>query len=67
MPLGPALGVCAALQTTVLRGGGWGGGAWELNQTESQVFVVLCVLCFQRQSVFTFIYVISHEITQILV
>ena len=31
---------------------------WErvsvLNQTESPIFVILCVLCFQRQSFFTF-------------
>ena len=25
------------------------------NQTESPIFVILCVLCFQRQSFFTFI------------
>ena len=27
----------------------------RLNQTESPIFVILCVLCFQRQSFFTFI------------
>ena len=27
----------------------------RLNQTESPVFVILCVFCFQRQSFFTFI------------
>ena len=27
----------------------------RLNQTESPIFVILCVLCFQRQSVLTFI------------
>ena len=27
----------------------------RLSQTESQVFVILCVLCFQRQSFLTFI------------
>ena len=27
----------------------------RLNQTESPVFVILCFLCFQRQSFFTFI------------
>ena len=26
-----------------------------LNQTESPIFVILCVLCFKRQSFFTFI------------
>ena len=28
----------------------------RLNQTESPIFVILCVLCFQRQSFFTFFY-----------
>ena len=27
----------------------------RLSQTESPIFVILCVLCFQRQSCFTFI------------
>ena len=27
----------------------------RLNQTESPIFVILCVLCFQRQSFLTFI------------
>ena len=39
----------SALQTTVLH-------MKRLNQTESPIFLILCVLCFQRQSIFfTFI------------
>ena len=38
----------APSQTTVLP-------MKRLNQTESPIFVILCVLCFQRQSFFTFI------------
>ena len=38
----------AASQTTVMH-------MKRLNQTESVIFVILCVLCFQRQSFFTFI------------
>ena len=38
----------AASQTTVLH-------MKRLNQTESPIFVILCVLCFQRQSFLTFI------------
>ena len=48
IPLKPALGACAASQTTVLH-------MKRLSQTESPIFVILCVLCFQRQSFFTFI------------
>ena len=40
-------GAYAASQTTVLH----------LNQTESPIFVILCVLCFQRQSFLTFIFI----------
>ena len=29
--------------------------AYEENQTEPPIFVILCGLCFQRQSLFTFI------------
>ena len=48
----------------VCGGGGGGGGEREayavlhmkrLNQTEPPIFVILCVLCFQRQSFLTFI------------
>ena len=35
------------MQTTVLH-------MKRLNQTESPIFVILCVLCFQRQSYLTF-------------
>ena len=35
-------------QTTVLH-------MKRLNQTESPIFMILCVLCFQRQSFLTFI------------
>ena len=38
-----ALGAYAASQTTVSH-------MKRLNQTESPIFVILCVLCFQRQS-----------------
>ena len=38
----------AASQTTVLH-------MKRLNQTDSPIFVILCVLCFQRQIFFTFI------------
>ena len=38
----------AASQTTVLH-------MRRLYQTESPIFMILCVLCFQRQSFFTFI------------
>ena len=41
-------GAYAALQTTVLH-------MKRLSKTESPIFVLLCVLCFQRQSFFTFI------------
>ena len=37
-----------ASQTTVLH-------MKRLNQTESPIFVILCLLCFQRQSFMTFI------------
>ena len=29
----------------------------RFNQNESPIFVIMCVLCFQRQSSFTFIYI----------
>ena len=49
-----------------LGGWGWGGGGRmqprnysvhmkRLSQTESPIFVILCVLCFRRKSFFTFI------------
>ena len=41
-------GAYAASQTTVLH-------MKKLNQTESPIFVILCVLCFQRQSFLTLI------------
>ena len=49
-------------------GGGGGGGVRgkrmqttmlhmkRLNQTECPIFLILCVLCLQRQSFLTFIY-----------
>ena len=48
-------------------GGGGGGGVEKLmqttmlhmkrlNQTECPIFLILCYLCFQRQSFLTFIY-----------
>ena len=52
MPLKPALGdggrAYAASQTTVLH-------RKRLNQTESPIFVILCILGLQRQSFLTFI------------
>ena len=42
------LGAYAASQTTVMH-------MKRLNQTESPIFVILCVQCFQRQSFLTFI------------
>ena len=33
----------------------------RLNQTESPIFVIVCVLCFQRQSFLTFILVFGGE------
>ena len=35
----------------------------RLNQTESPIFVILCVLCFQRQSFFTFIQHFIHIVS----
>ena len=46
--LKPALGAYVALQTTVLH-------TKRFNLTESPIFVILCVVYFQRQSFFTFI------------
>ena len=43
----------AASQTTVLH-------RKRFNQTESPICVVLCVLCFQRLSFFTFILLHSY-------
>ena len=43
-----ARGSYAASQTTVLHMKG-------LSKTESPIFMILCVLCFQSQSFFTFI------------
>ena len=52
----PALGAYIASQTTVLH-------MKRLNQTESPIFVILCVLCFQRQF---FFYYYSMNSTPIL-
>ena len=43
------VGACTALQTTVLH-------MKRFNETESPspIFVILCVLCFQRQSFLTY-------------
>ena len=63
-----------------MRGGGrgkGGGGAYaapqttilymkRLNQTESPIFVILYVLCFQRQSFFIFIDCRCFYITHLL-
>ena len=48
--LSPSIGLdlFAASQTTVLHMKGF-------SQTESPIFVILCVLCFQRHSFLTFI------------
>ena len=52
IPLKPSLGLgrgaYAASQTTVLL-------MKRLNQTESPIVMIFCVLCFQRQSILTFI------------
>ena len=42
-------------------GGGAGGGLLmkRLNQTEPPIFVIMCVLCFQRQSFLTFIVIVA--------
>ena len=48
IPLKPALGAYATSQITVLH-------MKRLDQTESPIFVILYVLCFQRQSFLTFI------------
>ena len=45
IPLKPALGAYAASQTIVLH-------MKRLNLTESPIFVILCVLCFQKQRQF---------------
>ena len=45
----PVLGAYAVSQTTVLH-------MKRLIQTESPIFVILCVLCFQRQCFFFFIF-----------
>ena len=42
----------ADVQTTVLH-------IKRLNETESPIFVILCVLCFQRQSCLTFIVIVA--------
>ena len=48
IPLKPALGsICSV--------------ANRLNQTESPIFVILCVLCFQRQSYLTFIVFVMYQ------
>ena len=36
----------------------------RLNQTESPIFVILCVLCFQRQPSLTFI--LGHGVTNLV-
>ena len=53
------LGAYAVLPTTVLH-------MKRLNQTESPIFVILCVLCFQRQSVLTLFY-LNISLTYIIV
>ena len=68
IPLKPALGVGVWGWGAGRRGGGggWGGESVcsltnysvhmkNLSQTGSSIFVILCVLCFQRQTFFTFI------------
>ena len=42
----------AAVQTTGLH-------MKKLKQTESPIFVILCALCFQRQSFLTFIVIVA--------
>ena len=54
---GGGTGAYAALQTTVLH-------MKKLNQTESPIFVILSVLCFQRQSFFPFI--LQHTFSSVL-
>ena len=46
-------GAQAASQTTMLH-------MERLNQTQSIIFVILCVLCFQRQSFLTLISLLSN-------
>ena len=48
IPLKPALGGVCSSQTTVLH-------MKRLNQTKSLIFLILFVLCFQKQSFLTFI------------
>ena len=47
-------GAYAVSQTTVLH-------MKRLNQTESPIFVIVCVLCFQRQSFFLFLFYENTE------
>ena len=58
--------VILRIEYRLSRGKGGGGGAYaasqttvlhmkRLNQTDYPIFVILCILCFQRQSFFTFI------------
>ena len=49
-----ALGAYVASQIIVLR-------MKRLNQTESPIFVIVYVLCFQRQSLFSFILLFKQE------
>ena len=50
---GEGVGVAYAdVQTTVLH-------MKRLNETESPIFVILCVLCFQRQSFLTLIVIVA--------
>ena len=44
---------CCGFQTTVLH-------MKRLSQTESPIFVILCVLCFQMQSFFTSIFYVCQ-------
>ena len=52
-------GGVSASQTTVLH-------MKRLDQTESPIFVILYVLCFQRQSFFTFIFVTLKSCNKLL-
>ena len=49
-------GAYEASQTTALH-------MKRLNQTESPIFVILCVLCFQRQSFLTFAYTVALSLS----
>ena len=53
---GGGRGAYSASQTTMLH-------MKRLNQTESPIFVILCVLCFQRQYFFTFISYMASDLS----